>query len=107
DAVKRILTVKFAMGLFEHPTSDPSRLADVGSDAQRALAREAVSKSMVLLQNNNGALPIAKDVASIVVAGKGANDIGIQSGGRASPVTSRQARRSYRLPRQQSRPAQM
>ena len=81
DAVKRILTVKFMLGLFDSANSDPSRLADVDSAAQRALGREAVSKSMVLLQNNNGALPLAKTVSSIVVAGKGADDIGIQSGG--------------------------
>ncbi len=81
DAVRRILTVKFEMGLFEHPMSDPARLADVGAAAQRALGREAVSKSLVLLQNNNGALPLSKNVSSIIVAGKGANDIGIQSGG--------------------------
>ncbi|MHB8627567.1 MAG: glycoside hydrolase family 3 protein [Aggregatilineales bacterium] len=81
DAVRRILTVKFEMGLFEHPLSDPSRLPDIGSDAQRALAREAVGKSMVLLQNNNGALPLSKNVLSILVAGQGANDIGMQSGG--------------------------
>ena len=81
DAVKRILTVKFEMGLFEHPMSDPSLLSTVGSDDQRALGREAVAKSQVLLQNNNSALPIAKDTPTIYVAGAGADDIGIQSGG--------------------------
>jgi beta-glucosidase len=81
DAVKRILTVKFKMGLFEHPTSDPARLADVGSPDQRALGREAVAKSMVLLQNNGGALPLAKDVASVYVSGAAADNIGIQTGG--------------------------
>ncbi len=81
NAVKRILTVKFELGLFERPLSDPARLSGIGSAAQRALAREAVSKSMVLLQNKNGALPIAKEVPRIFVAGRGADDIGIQSGG--------------------------
>ncbi|MBX3080661.1 MAG: glycoside hydrolase family 3 C-terminal domain-containing protein [Anaerolineae bacterium] len=81
DAVRRILTVKFEMGLFEHPFSDPSLLPSVGSDEHRALAREAVNKSLVLLKNDNQALPIAKDTPTIFVGGAGADDIGIQSGG--------------------------
>jgi len=81
DAVRRILTVKFELGLFEHPYSDPSRVAHVGSAAQRALGREAVAKSMVLLQNNNKTLPLPKTVLNVLVAGTGANNIGMQSGG--------------------------
>jgi beta-glucosidase len=81
DAVRRILTVKFQMGLFEHPFSDPQLLPDVGSEEHRALARQAVSESLVLLQNNNSALPIAKDTPTIFVAGQSADDIGIQCGG--------------------------
>lgn len=81
DAVSRILTAKFTMGLFEHPYSDPANLALVGSDAHRQLARQAVSESAVLLKNDNQTLPIAKDTPVIFVAGNAANDIGIQSGG--------------------------
>ncbi len=81
DAVKRILTAKFALGLFERHFSDPARLKDVGSDEQRQLGREAVAKSLVLLKNDNSALPLAKDVSTIYVAGGSADDIGIQSGG--------------------------
>ena len=81
DAVSRILTVKFNMGLFEHPLSNAAQLLAVGSAAQRALGREAVAKSMVLLQNNGGALPLHKDTATIDIGGSGADDIGIQSGG--------------------------
>ncbi len=81
DAVRRILRVKFMMGLFERPFSDPDLLASVGSDAHRAVARQAVSESLVLLKNDNEALPLAKDVAHIFVAGEAADDIGIQSGG--------------------------
>jgi beta-glucosidase len=80
DAVRRILTVKFNLGLFEHPLSDPDQLALVGSAEHRAVAQEAVSQSLVLLQNENNALPIAPD-ATIFVAGAAADDIGIQSGG--------------------------
>ena len=81
DAVRRILLVKFQMGLFEHPFSQPDLLADIGSDAHREIARQAVAESLVLLKNDNDALPIAKDTARIFVAGEGADDIGIQSGG--------------------------
>jgi beta-glucosidase len=80
DAVRSILRVKFALGLFEQPFSDPSLLASVGSDEHRAVAREAVSKSLVLLKNDGGALPLAKDAPMILVAGAAGN-IGTQSGG--------------------------
>jgi beta-glucosidase len=81
DAVRRILRAKFQVGLFEHPFSDPSLLAEVGSEAHREVARQAVSESLVLLQNDNDALPIAPDTATIFVGGAFADDIGAQSGG--------------------------
>lgn len=81
DAVRRILYVKFKMGLFEHPTSDPSLLKLVGSPEHRALAREAVQKSLVLLKNENKVLPLAKDTRTIFIAGEGADDVGMMCGG--------------------------
>lgn len=51
DAVRRILRVKFNMGLFENPWADYSLVDQVGSQAHRDLAREAVRKSLVLLKN--------------------------------------------------------
>jgi beta-glucosidase len=81
DAVRRILYVKFKMGLFEHPTSDPSLLKVIGSPEHRALAREAVQKSLVLLKNENQVLPLAKDTPTIFIAGAGADDIGMMCGG--------------------------
>ncbi len=81
DAVRRILTVKFELGLFDHPYSDPTLLETVGSDAHRELARQAVRESLVLLKNDNSALPIAKDTSVIYVAGQGADDMGLQCGG--------------------------
>ncbi|MEO8393161.1 MAG: glycoside hydrolase family 3 N-terminal domain-containing protein, partial [Chloroflexota bacterium] len=81
DAVRRILRVKFEMGLFEHPKSDSLLLATVGSEDHRALARRAVSESLVLLKNDSQTLPIGKDTATIYVAGGAADDIGRQSGG--------------------------
>jgi beta-glucosidase len=80
DAVSRILRVKFELGLFERPLSDRSLLAEVGSAAHRALAREAVRRSLVLLKNNN-ALPLAKTLPLLLVAGQAAEDLGRQCGG--------------------------
>lgn len=81
DAVRRILRVKFELGLFEEPYADPGLLASVGSDEHRAVAREAVAKSAVLLKNEGGLLPIGDEVTTIFVGGQAADDIGIQSGG--------------------------
>lgn len=81
DAVSRILRVKFMMGLFEHPFSNQEDIASVGSDEHRAVARQAVSESLVLLKNDNQTLPLKKDIPRIYVAGSAGNDIGIQSGG--------------------------
>jgi beta-glucosidase len=81
DAVSRILRAKFALGLFEHPYADQQALARVGSPEHRAVAREAVRQSLVLLKNENQALPIAKNTPLIFVAGQAAEDIGLQSGG--------------------------
>lgn len=85
DAVKRILRVKFIMGLFEHPFADRSLTAMVGAQVHRELAREAVRKSLVLLKNGKSAdaplLPLDKKAPKILVAGSHANDIGNQCGG--------------------------
>ncbi|WP_336771243.1 glycoside hydrolase family 3 N-terminal domain-containing protein [Paenibacillus sp. MMO-58] len=85
DAVRRILRVKIESGLFEHPKTDPSLTDTFGSDAHKALARTAVSESLVLLKNDsvNGSpiLSQLKDMDDIFVAGKSANDIGLQLGG--------------------------
>ena len=80
DAVRRILTVKFEQGLFEKTTPARAGLDLVGSTAHRAVAREAVQKSLVLLKNDS-VLPIAKNSPTIFVAGAKAHDVGVQSGG--------------------------
>ena len=81
DAVKRILLIKKQSGLFDRPFSDQQLLAHIGSDKHRQIAREAVRKSMVLLKNKDGILPLPKEGKTIIVAGRGADNIGMQSGG--------------------------
>ena len=81
DAVKRILLVKKQSGLFDRPFSDQQLLSHIGSSKHREIAREAVRKSMVLLKNNDNVLPLPKSGKTIVVAGRGADNIGMQSGG--------------------------
>jgi beta-glucosidase len=81
DAVRRILTVKFELGLFERKYEHEPRLDSLGSEKHRLLAREAVRKSLVILKNDGHTLPIAKDVANIMIAGPAADNIGLQCGG--------------------------
>ncbi|KAM1999803.1 hypothetical protein EV2_007136 [Malus domestica] len=85
DAVKRILRVKFVMGLFENPLADQSFVDKLGSQTHRDLAREAVRKSLVLLKNGENAdspvLPLSKKAKKILVAGTHANNLGYQCGG--------------------------
>lgn len=78
DAAGRILYAKFALGLFDkNETGDA--VQTVPEAEQRALARRAVTESMVLLKND-GVLPIKPTVAHIKVAGSAANNIGRQMG---------------------------
>jgi beta-glucosidase len=84
DAVARILRVKLLAGTFEagRPSTRPlaGRFDTLGAPAHRAIAREAVAKSLVLLKNNGGVLPI-KPGANILVAGRAADEIAQAAGG--------------------------
>ena len=77
DAVRRILRVKFALGLFD----DPYRYSDVSREkaatltpANLAAARDVARRSIVLLKNDGGLLPLEKGIGSIAVIGPLAND---------------------------------
>lgn len=83
EAVKRVLVMKMRAGLFNRGL--PSAFADdyadqIGHADHRAIAREAVRKSQVLLKNQNGLLPLSPQ-SSFIIAGPGADNIGQQSGG--------------------------
>lgn len=84
DAVRRILGVKFRLGLFEagRPSTRAvgGQFALIGAPAHRAVARQAVRESLVLLKNQNGLLPLSPK-QRILVAGDGADDVGKQAGG--------------------------
>ncbi|PAX06747.1 glycoside hydrolase family 3 protein [Sphingomonas lenta] len=79
DAVRRILRVKHKLGLFDAQRPWTDRPGVIGSPEHRAVAREAVRKSLVLLKND-GVLPLRAN-ANLLVAGTHADDIGMQSGG--------------------------
>ncbi len=81
DAARRILRVKIEIGLFDHPYADPDLVSEIGSPAHRAVARQCVSESLVLLKNNHKALPLSKNLKSIAVVGQAADDLGMQCGG--------------------------
>jgi beta-glucosidase len=81
DAVSRILRIKFALGIFDSTATDPKLTAAIGSPEHRAVAREAVRESLVLLKNEKRVLPLAKTIKHLAVVGAAADDLGVQCGG--------------------------
>jgi beta-glucosidase len=75
DAVRRIVRVKLALGLFDPVATVPATLGD-----HRTLAQTAVAQSLVLLKNDAATLPIRSDVRHIRVAGSAAHNVGRQAG---------------------------
>ena len=74
EAVRRILRVKFELGLFEKPLPDPALKSSIGSNAAREVALQAARESMTLLKNADGLLPLAKD-RKVLVTGPTANSL--------------------------------
>jgi beta-glucosidase len=81
DAARRILRVKYKLGLFEHPFADRTLTEAVGSADHRKVARQCVRESLVVLKNADHALPISKQLKKLAVVGKAADDLGMQCGG--------------------------
>ena len=71
ESVRRILTLKFQLGLFDHPLVDPDK-ADAAVTANRDLARKAAGESITLLRNQDSTLPLTADLGKIVVTGPSA-----------------------------------
>lgn len=80
DAVSRILLAKQSIGLLDNAMPGKDLIKKVGSLEHREIARRAVRQSLVLLKNDNDALPL-RDPKTILVVGRAADDIGMQAGG--------------------------
>ncbi|HEY1463950.1 MAG TPA: beta-glucosidase BglX [Terriglobales bacterium] len=94
EAVRRVLRIKFATGLFDHPYTDPAReKAEILSPENLQVARKMAQESMVLLKNQNNLLPLNKNAGTIAVIGPLSDDKGDQLGpwagqGRAADAIS-------------------
>ena len=80
DAVRRVLRMKFRLGLFEKPYWDKAEYPEFGSAAHEAEAKKAADESITLLKNENNILPI-KQGARILVTGPNANSMRTLNGG--------------------------
>lgn len=80
DAVRRILRLKYRLGLFEKPNTDYKDYPKFGSKEHAAIALRAAEESEVLLKNNNNILPLAKG-KKILVTGPNANSMRCLNGG--------------------------
>jgi len=79
--VRRVLTAKFELGLFENPYVDEGSVPEVyGTKEQRDLSRELACQSMVLLKNENKLLPLTPTLKSIAVIGPSADSVRLMQG---------------------------
>ncbi len=69
NAVRRILTLKYRLGLFDNPYTDPAGFPAVLNEDHKALAKKAAEQSVVLLQNTKNILPLSKDIQKVAVIG--------------------------------------
>jgi beta-glucosidase len=80
-SARRVLRLKFELGLFEEPAVDAAAAAQVyQTPAVRSLARELAARSMVLLKNDGGLLPLSPDTRRIAVLGPCADDVRLLQG---------------------------
>ncbi|NNV55123.1 glycoside hydrolase family 3 N-terminal domain-containing protein [Limnovirga soli] len=79
DAVRRILTLKMKVGLFDNPYPEDAAVANFGKPAYQALALDAAREAMTLLKNDNKVLPLSKNT-KVLVAGPGAQSISAMNG---------------------------
>jgi len=86
DAVRRILTLKFQMGLFEHPFVDPLKARQIVRNAEAVLlARRVAQESVILLKNEQQTLPLSKKIKSVAVIGPNADNVYNQLGDYTAP----------------------
>ena len=80
DATRRVLRLKYRLGLFDNPTPQLADYPDFASEQHAAAARRAAVESMILLKNNGGILPLAQGT-KILVTGPNANSMRTLNGG--------------------------
>lgn len=81
ESVRRILKLKFELGLFEHPYPSGVGIENIGSTSHKAIALRSAQESMVLLKNQENALPFSQEIKNILVIGPSANSKRNLSGG--------------------------
>src|SRR5450432_990580 len=74
DAVKRILILKYRLGLFDNPYPEPASFANFGRPEYQQTALQAAREAMTLLKNQNNILPLSKD-KKVLVAGPSASSL--------------------------------